>query len=571
MRWKSIKVKYFTLSLISCLIIILLSILISNFYSVRSTLQISSVKGSYFRYEPEKKNPVDENAVSQNIYVNPNLSNASDSNPGSEILPLKTLEAAAKIVNKNIQNNIGTRVVISPGIYRESIRIVNNNNKENSPIILEAKETGSVIISGSDIWEDWQQYPQNTKLYTHYWPYNWGVADNPWQDKIEVPEIVRRKEIIFINGKLLKQKLSLNELTPGTFYVSEENDLIYIYPELKTDVENSKIEVGSRNRLILSKGVSNLIVRGLNFQHSNDFRRPAVLILSGKNILVEDSEFLWNNSESLIVARCQNVIVRKVIANHNGLRGVSGNRLKNAFYEDVESSYNNWRGDWGKFYWADPGQKFLYLRNVTFRRYKAVGNMAAGLWLDFDNTGVWIDEAEICDNFHTGLYIEASHHILVTNSKICHNRANPQSNSHHPGIYGSTSSHVTLENNVICGNDRSQIKVQVVKHYGGRIVINWETEEKYVLTSQKWVLRNNIIVGEKGNQMLIFLQPNTKDFANNLVSDGNIWYNPENQQVFQISVRKRDRKDFKKWQELTGQEQTSVFASPGENYSCGKS
>ncbi|MEM1169041.1 MAG: right-handed parallel beta-helix repeat-containing protein [Cyanobacteria bacterium P01_H01_bin.35] len=541
---------------------------ISNCYSASISPKISLVEGVQTKYEPENKNPVDENGVSQNIYVNPTFSQASDNNPGTELLPVKTLKGAAQIVSKNIRKNIGTKVILYPGTYRESIRII-SNQQENAPIIFEAKEASSVIISGSDIWEDWQQYEQNKNIYTHSWRYDWGVADNPWPEKIEVPEIVRRKEIIFINGKLLRQRLSLRELTPGSFYVSEEQDKVFIYPEPETNLETSKIEVGTRHRLIFTKGVNNLVLRGLKFYHSNDYRREAVLILSGKNILVENCEFLWNNSDALTIAISENVIVRKVIANHNGTRGVAGNRLKNAYYQDVESSYNNWRGDWGSFYWWDPGQKFLFTRNLTFHRYKAVGNMAAGLWLDTDNSNVWIDEAEICDNFHTGLYIEASHHILVSNSKICHNRANPESNYHHPGILGSTSSHVTLENNVICGNDRSQIKVQVVKHYGARVIPNWETGEEYPLTSQNWVLRNNIIVGEKADQMLIFFQPNTEDFADNLFSEGNIWYNPENNQVFQIGVRNRDKKDFQKWQELTGQEQKSVFASPGENYSCG--
>lgn len=566
-RYKSIN--YSICALISCLIIIVLSGFISNCSSPDITTKSPLLEGVPAMYEPENKNPVDENAVSQTIYVNPSLDGASDNNPGTELLPVKTLQGAAKILNNNIKQNLGTKVIIYPGVYRESIQTRILDGQENAPIIFEAKEPGSVIISGSDIWKDWQQYPQNKNIYTHSWPYNGGVGDNPWPDNVEIAEISRRKEIVFINGKLLRQRLSLEELTPGSFYISEEQDAVFIYPEPETNLETSQIEVGTRNRIFLTRGVNNLVLRGLKFQHTNDYRQGTVLISQGKNILIENCEFLWNNSDGLTIAQSENITVRKVTANHNGIRGMSGNRIKNAYYEDVENSYNNWRGDWGGFYGWDSGQKFLFTRNLTFRRYKAVGNMAAGLWLDSDNSNVWIDEAEICDNFHTGLYIEASHHILVTNSKICHNHANPESSYHHPGIFGTTSSHVTLENNVICGNDRSQIKVQVVKSQGGRVVLNWETGEQYKLTSRDWILRNNTIVGEKADQMLIYTQPNSEGFTDNLFSEGNIWYNPENKEVFKISDRQRDREDFVKWQELTGQEKTSVFASPGENYSCG--
>lgn len=575
MRGKKNYSKYLTLAIIALVAILAISGVIrgDRIQQIQTSNNQLFPQGDYVQYIPEKNNPVDENAVQKIIYVDQNHPNASDSNPGKEELPLLTLEQAAKIALKNYQNKIGTKTIVYPGVYRESIKLSVGDSPLNTPIIFEAKEAGSVIISGSDIWQDWQQDRENPKLYTHDWPYDWGVTDNPWPERIDVAPIVRRNETIFVNGKLLRQKLSFNELTEGSFYVSEEKDTVYIYPNSGTDIQKSTIEVGTRNTLFLIKGVRNLVLRGFNFQQANSqfHKTPAVTIRNSFNILVENSQFLWNNTVGLQIAQCENVIVRKVTANHNGIAGMTGNRLKNAFYEDVESSYNNWRGDWGGFYSWGPGQKFLFLRNTTFRRYKAVGNQASGLWLDFDNTGVWIDDAEICDNFHTGLYIEASHHILVTNSKICHNRANPESSFHHPGILGTTSSYVTLENNIICGNDRSQIKVQIVKHYGGRIVTNWETEEEYVLISQKWVLRKNIIVGEKADQMLLFFQPNTKGFTDNLFSEGNIWYNPEKKQVFQIGVRNRDQKDFKKWQELTGQEQTSVFASPEENYSCGKS
>ncbi len=89
MRWKYKSINYSICALISCLIIIFLSGLISNHSSIPLTLQTSLTKGSYIMYEPENTNPVDENAVSQNIYVNSAFSNASDMQLKFELLPLR--------------------------------------------------------------------------------------------------------------------------------------------------------------------------------------------------------------------------------------------------------------------------------------------------------------------------------------------------------------------------------------------------------------------------------------------------------------------------------------------------
>ncbi|WP_168186356.1 right-handed parallel beta-helix repeat-containing protein [Hydrocoleum sp. CS-953] len=518
----------------------------------------------FVKYEPENNNPVDEDLVSKIIYVNPKNIQASDTNPGTEELPLKTLNKATEIARKNYQNNLGTKAIIYPGIYRESVELIIQSNNSNVPIIFEAKEPGKVIVSGSDIWNNWTQY-QNSKIYTHNWPYKWEIPDNPWPNNVEVTPIVRRKEIAFINSKLLKQKLSLAELTEGSFYISDEEDKIYIFPELGIDINNSIIEVGIRNSLFLSKGFNNLVIRGITFQHaSSNFRDAAVSIRSGKNILVENSQFLWNNWQGLHIRDCENLIVRKITANYNGQRGVGGYKLRNTLYEDVETSYNNWRGDWGGFYGWDAGHKFFYLRNVTFRRYTAVGNMAAGLWLDLDNSNVWIDQAYICDNFHTGLYIEVSHHILVSNSKICRNRANPESLFHHPGIFGSNASYVTLENNLICGNDRSQIKFYLNNK---REIKNGYTKDKYFLNGENWVLRNNTIIGKNSSQLLIYLQPTWEWFTDSWISENNTWYNPDTSNSFQIKDRGK-AKNFEDWQSIVSLDKESVFTQPEGKLDC---
>src|SRR5271154_4852702 len=54
------------------------------------------------------------------IYVNPQSAGASDSNPGTSALPLRTISRAVDLALARRGRNLGTRIEIYPSIYRES-------------------------------------------------------------------------------------------------------------------------------------------------------------------------------------------------------------------------------------------------------------------------------------------------------------------------------------------------------------------------------------------------------------------------------------------------------------------
>jgi hypothetical protein len=47
--------------------------------------------------------------------------------------------------------------------------------------------------------------------------------------------------------------------------------------------------------------------------------------------------------------------------------------------------------------WAS-GSKFFSTRRLTVRRHKAYGNEACGLWIDYDNRDVLLENVELKDN-----------------------------------------------------------------------------------------------------------------------------------------------------------------------------
>ncbi len=547
--------------LLICLLTFLSSVMIAkceNIASIDLPSKPSYVESMFVEPQLSKQSNFDK-LVKQIIYVNNQHPNAKDSNKGNqENLPLKTIEKATELALQNKSNNIGTKIIIYPGIYRESISVNGQDLKNDAPIIFAAKESGKTIISGADIWKDWQKLG-NSNIYTLPWPYNWGFSGNPWTEwKVNLQPIVQRREMVFVDKKLLKQILSPSDITPGTFSVSEQDDLIYIYPPDDTNIKNNQIEVAIRPNLFIAKNLKNLVLRGLIFQHANSVLQEAVRIENTTNLLIENVEFIWNNWGGLHISKTENVIIRNTKANYNGERGFSGDTSKNLLMENTENSYNNWRGAWGDFYGWDSGQKFVYLNNMTIRKYKAVENQAAGLWFDTGNKNILVEKAYICNNINYSLYIEANPGpITIKNSVICNNRdINSKSLGewYNPGILTAVSQNVILEGNVICGNDRSQIRVidQIDRDY-----TDVDTENKSKLKMENWLIKNNLIISNSNNNLIE--TPKWNHFFTTLNLEGNTWYNTQKSKVFKVDGRELD---FNSWKSLMVNNQDKGFSTP---------
>jgi hypothetical protein len=75
----------------------------------------------------------------------------NDTNPGTQEEPVATVGKALGLVP-----GPGTKVLIHPGKYREANLQLTKSGTRFEPVIIEANEPGTVIISGSEIWSDWQ-------------------------------------------------------------------------------------------------------------------------------------------------------------------------------------------------------------------------------------------------------------------------------------------------------------------------------------------------------------------------------------------------------------------------------
>jgi hypothetical protein len=490
------------------------------------------------------------------IYVDALDAHADDTNPGTADRPLKTIGKAATIAADGSLGSMAVRVIINPGVYRESVSFQPKGARASAAIHFQAKQNGTATIAGSDVWTGWGAQGA-TNVYTHPWPYKWGLAPYPagWQGNVNLNPIVRRREMIFINGNALTQVLSSGELKPGTFYVAEQSSTVSLVPPAGVQVESAAIEVATRAGIFAVDGARNLTVTGLVFMHDNTaVGGTAVTFTNCSDSVVEDCQFLWNNwagmtFQSTAPQVSQAMTARRTIANNNGGIGLAASHVKDVLYEDNETSYNNWRGAQGEFFlWSNAGMKHLFIHGGIYRRHRAVSNQAPGCWFDTDCADIQIEQAFVCQNNGPGVFIEASQGpTSLTDSTICENRKEA-------GVYSQGGTAVTLRGNILYGNADAQI--QAVK--GVRPIKNWETNAALSLIAEKWTLQQNTIVGTDTAPILADIA-NSSGFFKAFVSDTNVWFSPKKSGAFIVDDRGTD---LKGWQSASHQDASSQFIDP---------
>jgi len=510
---------------------------------------------------------VNESAEKAYVYVDG--TKGSDSNSGTQTKPFKTLTKAVSVASANNQKSVGTRVIINPGTYRESLTL-NGTSERYAPITLEAATKGTVTVSGADVWGGWTAYGTQKQIYQHSWPYSWGTCTDPAVTQPQQP-IVLRREMIFVNGKHLTQVLSFNQMVQGTFYVNETNHTVYLWPASGTNVGSSTIEVSVRPQLFTADNDGNIVIRGINFQYSNGCRsvQPAVEFSSSHEILLDSDSINWNNGMGVRFCSSTNITAENSESNHNGEVGWATYELKYGAWNSDEGSYNNWRGPQGASYaLTTEGGDFLLTHNSSFTGMKTLFNLAHGMHLDTDTMDVTVNSLLSAQNFRSGMVIEASEGpVTIEYGNICDN--NLQNSSANGAITLTDASEVNLVGNTLYGNLVGQI--EIAGRTGGISVTNWETGHVYQVFNEFANINSNTIVGTGAQQVFDdgFLTKDWPLFASTLTSNANKWWNPNTGSAFSVPVPVgHTTMDFTGWKELTKEDAHSTFSSADPPSAC---
>jgi hypothetical protein len=513
---------------------------------------------------------VNESLETSFIYVD--VKNGSDNNNGSQSSPFKTIGKAVGIAQSNNAKDIGTRVIINPGTYREVLTIQTGPNwNSTKPMTFQAAQNGTVIISGAVQYTGWAPDPANNKIYTATWPHQWGqcAADNglPYEQNI-----VMRKEMVLVNGTPMTQVMSLSQMIfPGSFYVDETKALVYVWPPAGTNMNTADVEVPTHPQILTvvsfnGRWINGIVFRGLTFAYANSCRKDAAVYIDGfvKNLLFDTDTFMWNNAQGLALnAAASYVTVLNSTAKHNGAAGFHTYRVKDILWKGSIASYNNWRGAQGGYYtWNTGGFHIFSDHGETWTGVNATDNQTFGVHWDTDNQNVSVTSLFDSGNLVAALNEKNEGPITITGSRFCNST---YSASGYAGFVLRNSSNTSITNSTFYNNSVAQVLVTGVA--GGFPVTNWETGQTYNLITDHVTLTGNTIEGVGSAQQSVkdgsLGGTDWVNFHVTLKSDNNTWWNANNTKPFLVPMPKAGTFDaFPEWQTLTAQDLHSKFAAP---------
>ena len=490
------------------------------------------------------------------IYVDAKA--GSDSNSGVQSSPLKTIQAAIDKADTDNQKGIGVKVIVNPGVYRETVSI--DNYKSTSAVLtVQAASTGSAVISGSDVITNWAN--AGSGIYSHVWTESLGWCSIPSGWPTTFAKIALRTEMVFVNGIPLTQVMSHADLRSGTFFVSDAGSMMYIDPSPSVNMSTATVEAALRRNTLTISNRSNVVVRGLVFRHAAACMNQTGAAVSGSsNVLIDSVQALWNNWGGLGLYNSSKLTVQNSVSSHNGGVGFMGARDQNVLLNFNESDYNDWRGAQAALFdWGMGGTKLMYMRNATVQNHFSYNNQAQGLWFDTDNKNITINNATLSGNVMSALQLEANEGpITVENSHICSSGA---------GINILNTAGLTVKNNVLYNNGGTGIydaaEIFVAGFAGGHKITDWITGQAYNLLTTGTVVTGNTLLNASAGQRVFGTYLGGNDwtqFANSLNASSNKWYDASTASSFMIPAGKMV--NLAGWQSAVTTDYDATWAQP---------
>jgi Bacterial Ig-like domain (group 3)/Right handed beta helix region len=494
------------------------------------------------------------------LYVS--AQSGSDSNSGASSSPLKTIQAAVNKANVNNQKSIGTKVIVNPGVYRESVKVDPVSGLTSAPLTIEAATNGTAIIAASDILAGWSTDSQFSGAYVANWTPTQSTCALPsgWPS---VQKIALRTEMLFVNGVALTQVLVYSDLKPGTFFVNTTDGTVHMWPAAGVDPSTATVEVASRAKTISVVSRTNVVLRGLVFEHAATcINSSGASVTSSSNVLVDAIEANWNSWGGIGVFSSSNVTVQNSIASYNGGVGFQGTKDQHTLYKNNETDYNNWRGAQATLYnWASGGAKFFQMRTTSVQGHSSYNNQAQGLWFDTDNQNITIDNATLVGSHEAALQLERNEGpITLQNSHLC---------SSGIGANILTTQGLTVTNNVFYNNgatNKYEAQFYLAGSAGGISITNWQTGQVYNLITTGTVMSGNSFIDAAPGQFVFgtYLSgTDWTDFASTLNSGDNTWYDSVTSNAFRIVNGKNV--SLTGWQSATGADYNSEWAPPSSS------
>ena len=487
-------------------------------------------------------------AWSSTYYVDATI--GKNTNPGSQDLPFETISAAA------IKAFAGDTILISSGIYRETINLTRSGSDLQNPITISAKPDADVNIKGSDLVTGWIMHSASIWKKP-----SWSVnSQQVFINGAPLKQIGKNcpfNSISFANKPILSNVgEGLADMTTGSFWYDSNSQTLYISPFDNSNPNSQQIEVSVRNWVIRPGDMLKFInLNNLKFYHSNHTANGlsmGIVNVWGQSWLVSGCTFNYGDFAGInIIGEGHKIINNK--ASYNGSCGIymmcsdaahlwkaySDRPAQNILLKGNETSNNNYRGF--NYRWHAGGVKAIPSCNgVTVDQHKANFNIGPGIWFDVFCKNITIERSEVRGNIAAGIFYEISDNAVI--------RSNLVEKNLEQGIYISAADNVTVCNNTLTGN-------------GAGIVVHGMPRADHP-TLQYNKIRNNILHNSQLVDLVLYNNSsitvsNTSDYNLFSQSDGVPRISWTNNSGYAVNYR-----DLNSFSAISGHEMHSLFSNP---------
>lgn len=441
------------------------------------------------------------------LYVNGET--GSNLNPGTADAPFATVKKGVESITAP-----GTRLVIAPGLYRETSINLKASGIETKPVIIEAENPGETVISGSVPFDGWKK-TNDESVYENDWRYVY-----PFQPGTPGNEIIGRSDLIILDGQPIQPVLTRDELQNDTYYIDTKAGKVYLKTDKNPDscgIERGLAgENGSGTYILDTNSSEYVVLRGLTFTNcaGRIWDRSMVNMGKPQHVLVEDCVFNNAGTSGLGFDHGSNdrttedVLVRRCSFDSDGTGGIgAGFRSMNFVVEDCGFTNIGKKIDWGKYDSPDPATtKMMVCKNITWRGCYFAHNTSNDLWFDNFNWNVDVNECTSIDN-QSGIAVHIEIDVpgvRVRNSVL------------EGGIRFASAEGAILEGNVIFAK-------------GNPVIDHWGPEYRFgtlgpVYSWKNTVMTNNTFYCEKdwGSFFIFDLPPHVSFY--DMYADGNSFF-----------------------------------------------
>jgi len=369
---------------------------------------------------------------------------ASDSNPGTAEAPWLTIGKAAEVAHA------GDTVLLGDGVFREAV-VIRNSGSAEAPLVFRAAEGAQVVITGADRMSGWERVTGKAPIYQVHWPLNfigWNYTMTHPND--EYHRLVGRCEQVMVEGYLLRQVLTTNELAPGTFCADTKARVLFAWDFANRDLNKVLTEASRRQELVFVLG-EHVQIKGIQFRYAANMAQHGAVELKGAHDVLEDCVMERMNSSGATFDG-PNQIVRRCIFRDNGQIGFGANGAHQLLLTGCLVENNNTKGfDRG---WEAGGDKLVLSRGAVLENSRFVRNRGNGIWFDIGNEDCTVRNCLVADNEDSGIFYEISFGLHAHDNVITGNGFAQTSGAWgaQAGIALSSSPNCVIERNLIVGN-----------------------------------------------------------------------------------------------------------------------